>query len=798
MISGILVVEGKVLKVKFTNIKGKDVAQVLAESEMAPLLLAQKKDDLSGLNGKEVDLEVENYQPRQVRPKGEAWGGKGSRQSGDFHNPYNFVPAFTRGRVKGELADRLPTSHDRYVTHHWSGYLQIQLTTQTPLIIPAASPEIGDKDHPTYEMRQLSTDQPYLPPTSLKGMLRSAYEMITNSRLSIFGKHNERLAYRAAAQSKIIYPAIVEVSKDGSKYLRIMSSNSVVSYVGRLPRYRNMSGAKDKGESSVALNYHNSNNLPQHGDKVWVRLNPDNSYVSDLPQNVKKYLPETLMPNVVTRIQKREPDSKPPGKGNWHSGWVCITGANINGKIYERVFLEGNDDPKITLSPEIEKLWIELVKNYSDTNQKKIKQRKEEGIPLRDYLGDEPGETAFSRHLTLELEKVSSLLPGSLCYVELEKEASPSNNKIIAVLPVTISRRLYSISPQSLLDESLHPASKREDLSPADRVFGWVNQDGNGSYRGNLCIYGVHCTTADPFQSLGTGLPLAILGQPQEQQARFYAAKDQKGTPLDNGTKKDSGYQIGQGLRGRKVYPHHQGLPENYWQNHSIEKVPEKPQVVERPKLKGANTKTIEKVSIVCPEYRRPKKDGQEQQDNQNRSITSWVKPGVTFEFRIDITNLSSIELGALIWLLSLPENHYHRLGYGKPLGFGSASLLIDWANSNLKLGEDWQQFYGSLLTSPTLIDFNHEQLVTDFKLAITESYDQKDFDQVSFIKAFLQAARGFNDGKPIHYPRVTKEPHPDGESFKWFTANETQNKERQYSLGSLADDPGLPRWPER
>jgi hypothetical protein len=102
------------------------------------------------------------------------------------------------------------------------------------------------------------------------------------------------------------------------------------------------------------------------------------------------------------------------------------------------------------------------------------------------------------------------------------------------------------------------------------------------------------------------------------------------------------------------------------------------------------------------------------------------------------------------------------------------------------------------LLTSPTLIDFNHEQLVTDFKLAITESYDQKDFDQVSFIKAFLQAARGFNDGKPIHYPRVTKEPHPDGESFKWFTANETQNKERQYSLGSLADDPGLPRWPER
>jgi hypothetical protein len=128
-------------------------------------------------------------------------------------------------------------------------------------------------------------------------------------------------------------------------------------------------------------------------------------------------------------------------------------------------------------------------------------------------------------------------------------------------------------------------------------------------------------------------------------------------------------------------------------------------------------------------------------------------------------------------------------------LGFGSATLSIDWANSDLRLGEDWQQFYGSLLTSPTPTASNHEELVTNFKKAIAENYAPKNFDQVSFIKAFLQAARGFDDGKPIHYPRTTKEPHPDGESFKWFTANETPNKERQYSLGSLVEDPGLPRW---
>jgi CRISPR-associated protein (TIGR03986 family) len=720
------------------------------------------------------------------------------RQLGDFHNPYNFVPALPRKQVSGELGDRLPTPHDRYALKYWSGHLQIKLTTQTPLIIPAASPEIGNNDHPTYAMRQLSNGQPYLPPTSIKGMLRSTYEMITNSRLSVFSEHNERLAYRATAQAENIYPAIVGKNKDGSKYLRIMSSNQVISHVGRLPRYRNIGNAVDKGENNAALNYQGSDNRPQHGDKVWVRLNPDNSYVSDLPLGVRQHLPSKLMPNVVTRIHLREVGSPPPGNGNWHRGWVCVTGANINGKIYERVFLEGNDDPRIPLSREIEQLWIELIKNYHDANQKKINNRKEQGISLQDYLGDEPGETAFSRHLSLELDQVSSLRPGSLCYVELEKKAAPNENKVIAILPVTISRRLYSTNPQSLLDESLHPATDIKALSPADRVFGWVNQNGDGSYRGNLRIHSVYCTTVDPVQSLGTGLPLAILGQPQEQQSRFYAAKDQKGTPLDNGTKKDAGYQPEQGLRGRKIYPHHQGLPENYWQNHSLEQVSEKPRIVERPKIKGEKTKITEKTSPVYPEYRRPKKDGQEQQDNQNRSITSWVKPGVTFEFRIDITNLSSIELGALIWLLSLPENHFHRLGYGKPLGFGSATLLINWANSDLRLGEDWQQFYGSLTASLTPIACNHEQLTTEFKSAITESYNQKDFDQVSFIKALLQAARGFDDGKPIHYPRVTKEPHPDGESFKWFTANETPNKDRQYSLGSLVDDPGLPRWPAK
>jgi CRISPR-associated protein (TIGR03986 family) len=308
--------------------------------------------------------------------------------------------------------------------------------------------------------------------------------------------------------------------------------------------------------------------------------------------------------------------------------------------------------------------------------------------------------------------------------------------------------------------------------------------------------YNVQCITLDPTQPLGDrGLPLAILGQPKPQQGRFYTAKDDRGTPVDVGIGKQDLYQPGGGLRGRKVYPHHQSLPSNHWDKPWEDRTKQNNngtfQEYRRPKL--------QKDGVVDRDNpnRRPKlkKEGIDR-DNQNRSITEWVKPNVTFEFTIDITNLSSVELGALLWLLTLSENHYHRLGGGKPFGFGSVTLAIDATKTDLRTGQDWQTYYSCLLTPPTPASFDPSTPISAFKQAVTDAY-HTDFSEVSFIKAFCQAARGFEDSKPIHYPRVTPNPTPDGESFKWFTANEKNKTPRQYPLDSLIADRGLPRWQE-
>lgn len=187
-------------------------------------------------------------------------------------------------------------------------------------------------------------------------------------------------------------------------------------------------------------------------------------------------------------------------------------------------------------------------------------------------------------------------------------------------------------------------------------------------------------------------------------------------------------------------------------------------------------------------EYRRP--DSDNTRDSQNRSIQGWVKPEAEFTFDLNVTNLSKVELGALLWLLSLPEKHFHRCGGGKPLGFGSVRLEIDSTNTHLHDGNDWKQVYSSL-EDTTSTEADRENLIRIYQEAVRTSFGSpSSFESVPFIAAWLKMATGHADTLPTHYPRVSTHPDPEGENFKWFTENERGNG---VCLGNLANDPGLP-----
>jgi len=848
MIKGELVVveKKKILQVKFTNRKGNEVKLSIREAELSQELTQRKSTAIGELNGLIVDLEVGNDgQPRQVREQGKPWqapsklsslGNRAPSQNrrsseqnragtsvvpGDFHNPYNFIPALPRQHLSADhpLGDSTPVGHGIYHPDRWSGTIAVELTTMTPLLIPdAAKAEAINDEHKIYPIRVGPDGRPYLPSTSIKGMLRSAYEAITNSRLSIFEKHSDRLAYRAPAEGKsnqYTYPARVE-QRNNQLYLRILAAPDLLDKAGKLPRYRTKAQAKelDKGESNLALTYEGNSDLPKHGDSVWVRLNLQQNDEANLPSEILKNLKVGLKPRngsvklpkaVVTRIRKREPNSPPPGQGDWHKGWVYVTGANISGKRYERVFIEHDDDSFIPVNENMKTLWKDLILDYQKQHKRDLEKRQEarpKPQQPQDYLGDEPGKTGWSTYIYQA--GIEVLDAGTLCYVELKtalEDSRLTSDQVKGIFPVVLSRRLYTSNPEDLLDQSLKPARSRAELSPVDRVFGWVNQNGKGAYKGNLRIGSVQCLTKEWREDFGgTGLPLAILGQPKPQQARFYIAKDQQGTPLDNGTSKANGYQTSQKLRGRKVYAHHRGLPSDYWHDPLGDRTQQSQngfyQEFRRPKL-------LEKPDPNKPKRRNVQLQYREQQDDQNRSIQAWVKPTVTFQFTINVTNLSQVELGALLWLLSLPDDHYHRLGAGKPLGFGSVRLAICWSQTVLRMGRDWQKFYLSFdktAANPADVETIAKAAISTYCTTFEQAYGQgKPFAEIPIIRAFYQCAKGFEDGKPIHYPRARQQsgtdsvpPHPEGKAFEWFVANDRVGGPK-VSLPALWDDHGLP-----
>jgi CRISPR-associated protein (TIGR03986 family) len=725
------------------------------------------------------------------------------RLPGDFHNPYNFVPALLReNEPLGELGDREPSGHDRFHAEMLSGKLCVQMTVKTPLLLPDTArvkveeddSSYATKGHKTFSVRVDADGKPEINPTAVKGMLRSAYEAVTNSRLSVFQSHDERLAFRMeSTEGGMSVPARIEKGK-----IVLYTGTSQISSTGRPV---NEDGDENNATLCAAWLPQNvkvngalgSVRLPKHNERLLARLeklqhrnhrtnNPDFSYWR------------------VRSLATSEGDlGVRPENGEFieTEGFVCNTGKNIKNKHDERFFfLHGRDDTGI-IKVEFDEqkhgaAWARLVKNYRQEHSEKDGKLK--SLPEDDGLewSRHIQRTAFEETSAEARLRGEALENSPLCYVRVEPNEDGDKLEVTELFPVIISRRLHRIPPADLLDEHLKPASDAKALSPADRLFGWVGQNvkGKSAYRGQLRIGAIDCISdkADAIEDFSEAVPLQILGQPKPQQGRFYVAETSNGEAQTEARNNEhAGYNKTRGLRGRKVYPHH-NLPDGYWDNPN--------QQWERPLL-----------DKYFQEFRRP--NGADQRDKQNRSVRGWVKPETVFKFDIHFINFSQVELGALLWLLNLPEQHFHRFGGGKPLGFGSSRLQLISDTSDIRTGEELcTHRYASLqedLLTPEALTI--EKWITAFQGAVTTAYGRA-FQDVSFIKAWLQAASGFDDNKPIHYPRTRSSgmtghprPNPEGESFKWFVQNAKILRGQVlngYVLEDLAGDPGLPILEER
>lgn len=766
-----------------------DVEFILDGGKVQKVTEAGKPWEPSTMTDNRRGKKPRSNNPSKQRP-GQRFSTAGqSRQALErFENPYNFIPALQRVTNHRELGDAPPVGHQRWFHGYWSGRIVVTITTCTPLLIPEL---LDDKnDHKRFGVRIDQNGAPYLPPTSVKGSLRAAYEAITNSRMGVFPNHKNPLAYRNETKTAAsVVPAIINEAGN----LVLQPGHSKISSDGS-PENQQLYAAW------LPLSLIKKQRFTvEHGTQVWAKLEYWQHQISPKGSDQWKTnftflraialapnasdVPVINTPKSVVGAQKPANESRfqrysnlVPGKEEssfWVRGRVCITGKNMRNKHDERIFFVDDshtqcDHLEIPVDEKVRHRWRTLLTNYQEEHRKDIESGNQGPAGM-------PG-VVYSRHITGG-ESEAQLVSDSMCYASIEQNARGGFD-INALYPVQISRNLYDGSPAELLDDTLVSARNLNEFSPADRVFGYVCADDNQSYKGQLRIGTASCSAgARAIKSVGDseqGQPLAILGQPKPAQARFYAAANPQAEPLADGVDKSTAYSTDEGLRGRKVYPHqrHAAEVDSYWEtNHSVS---------EAMNFKGRKV------------YREwLSHDGT--QSSQNRSIIGWVIPGTSFEVPIDVINLSAVELGALLWMLQLGDNNYLRMGGAKPLGFGSVQVAID--KLELRDGEaiqaDYLAFSKSGTTGGRISSTDQaDTLIDAYRSALPQAVNEvgTTFEQLRIIRAFLGAASGGN--LPIHYPRTDKQQYPQGENFKWFV----KNQQAGHALPPLwGEDRGLP-----
>lgn len=676
--------------------------------------------------------------------------GTSSSQGYRFLNPYNFVRTLEpRNMHIAPLLGRCaPPPHDRYVG--LTGRIRCRLTATTPIFVSDSEEIIEEtvngKVHRHYRFFRDPEGHVAIPGTSLRGAVRSIFEAATNSCFAHFAG-NKRLSYHLLPELALqLVPARVRKTDDRWE-LELLPGTTPVT-PGRRP-----SGPQYAAWVHVYVPLQKSRTVVQspgtpyasrkklslsdfaHGEQCQAIIEP----MKHPRRNFEFW-------NVVHLAKPGQPLPKPTGNQRLVNGYLCITNQNIENKHDERLFFTTQLLQTVALPEEVRQKYEELIADYQERHRDEVRKRQDPHRPQ----GKEP---AFSRFI---VEGRQKLIDGDLVYAMLDKGGN-SGYKVRFIVPVAVPR----VGFERTIGELLHPSELAKctdyhQLCPACRVFGWVWGDDDPeqkqpdldkvtAYAGRVRFS--HATLTHDAKTFDA--TLAILSTPKPTTYRFYL-RPRTGKPQNGQDDKQVDYNNqNQILRGRKIYRHH-----------------------------GARLNTQEYQSVNGAK------------SDQNRTVRGVQQAGSVFEFTVEFENLAPLELGALLWSLRL-EGWHHRIGYAKPLGFGSAKIDI------VKISLLHPEARYASFTSSGWQDQDQQQIdawITVFKQAMASRFGAT-FEQLANIRD-LKALLADTPPLPVHYPRSSRQPQPDGKQYEWFVGNKRggQNPGPRIALPLAEDDvTGLP-----
>ncbi|MGH9767092.1 MAG: TIGR03986 family type III CRISPR-associated RAMP protein [Blastocatellia bacterium] len=672
-----------------------------------------------------------------------------------FLNPYNFirflpVPGRTELAAEQQLLSRCaPPPHDRYVG--LTGEIACSLKNVTPLFI--SDPKVvaeNEHGHKSYRFFQVN-GQYAIPATALRGVARSVFEAATNSCLMIF--EGQRLSrHLPTNEGRELWPARV-VPVNGKLHLEIEEGTTTFNVNGPpmsklLPAAWIMQYRYGVLQASPTASYPPNRSTPyalrtpvalpaglKHGGECWALIEP---MQRPSRKNKKgKIIAGFDFWNVLQIGLKESDVPAPVGNQRRVQGWFCKTNHNIENKHDERIFFTAGNLPTVEIPERVLKDYRDLIKDYQERHRDQVNKLRQDGIDPAKPHGKEAG---YSRFI---LETRSELRAGDLVYAKFEATKHAMIVRFIA--PVSMPRISYEKSIAKIVEEQhphLRACTKYEELCPACRVFGWVHQKPpkeleRVAYAGRVRFS--HAKLEGEPRLLGEET-LAILSSPKPTTTKFYLLDGQR--PSTNVDYDSPNAQ----LRGRKFYRHH---------------------------------------GVANPqEYRRATDAEHDGRDNQNRTVIDALDKDNVFTFTVQFENLAPVELGALLWALELDGQGVQRLGFAKPLGFGSAEIKV----TSLRVLDPAAR-YSSLAAGWVDATAQRTQCVEQFKTALRSLYDKASFEALENITDLRRLLRPPTRNLLVHYPRTTQEPEPEGKQYEWF-----MNSERQHELPLPEfDTDGLP-----
>ena len=760
----------------------------------------------------------------------------------EFYNPFHFVPVAKPTlelMARSEVA-KTPTArsthqhvtHDRYLSTSldaakksqqvYSGRILCRLKIVTPTVLGAHRTEASQTKPAEvfpFEVPALRDGkwvmEPAIPESSLRGMISSLYETLTNSALRVLNdtaysvRVDMRESYQAVGIVQVAHGSdgkerrnIVPLSFPGLRNGKIEKPYQVFERSMQLKVY--LGGIQSRWDSFCADNLQivflkeptASVDASQHVVKEHTVV----GYQNGLEKNSFLVGRRIHNPALLTRDQWNERRERNEDLSDYVPGILRNLGRASSDEIKKK---REDSDRQNDMPSNVKDVWfIPLTETLYDpiSNQWRLDEDDIQKIDAETAIRE---FEAMAKERTLDNPELPYEPRGSHRNSKLMQHRRPRKDNeahairlrhgdLVCFRFETLEHRMatngnaLSLSISSIwrratgntwdwfqqIDRNLLPMhSARPEVTLAEQLFGYVESEASKSSaesKMQKTLAGrLRFSTGRLVQNGNRGnhyLPkgvLPILGSPKPPSPRLYFRR--KGTQ-DGVGKKDLPRTAAADVlpQGRKQYLIHS-------------------------QFIGEDERIRSWVTIAPNEHTKQK------------AAVRPLRPGSEFEFEIRFDNLSHVELSVLLLALKPNDHFLHRLGMAKPLGLG----VVELTPVTVEFVERQKRYAVDRMDAA-----RHHEVWNYDESAATSQWGQivGDARQRLANSPVLTIVELLGDPEstrrhPVHYPRLSDPRLPkragkadiESELFKWHTENEKSDNPQ--SLAPIPTTP-LPKLP--